>query len=161
MWYMKYVQIDWIASYKQILLSVCLYQKLKANLQQQQQTVTATIRTQLFSVWASTNGPSSAHTPTQTVGGGGGRGLARVHIRTDTSGCDSCASSEGRYVLNHSSLININDSGLWSFCRYDGKQWYASPLWVCTHVLSDLSAPQQRPNDEGSMEMLIQLYCSN
>lgn len=27
-------------------------------------------------------------------------------------GCDSCASSEGRYVLNHSSLININDSGL-------------------------------------------------
>lgn len=160
MWYMKYVQIDWIASYKQIIWSVCLSQKLNANLQQQQLTVTATVQT-VFRVWASTNGPSRAHTPTHTVGGGGGGGLARVHIRTETSGCDSCASSEGRYVLNHSSLININDSGLWSFRRYDGKQWYASPLRVCTHVLSDLSAPQQRPNDEGSMEMLIQLYCSN
>lgn len=38
--------------------------------------------------------------------------LAHLLIRTDTSGCDSCASSEGRYVLNHSSLININDSVL-------------------------------------------------
>lgn len=27
-------------------------------------------------------------------------------------GCDSCATLEGRYVLNHSSLININESGL-------------------------------------------------
>lgn len=38
------------------------------------------------------------------------------------SGCDSCASLEGRYVPNHSSLININDSWLQSFHCYDGKQ---------------------------------------
>lgn len=41
-------------------------------------------------------------------------------------GCDSCATLEGRYVLNHSSLININESGLWSFHCHDGKQWYAA-----------------------------------
>lgn len=46
-------------------------------------------------------------------------------------GCGSCATLEGRYVLNQSSLININDSGLWSFHCYDGKQWY-----VCTHCES-------------------------
>lgn len=40
------------------------------------------------------------HTPTQTVES---NSLAHVRICDDTSGCGSCASLEGRYVLNHSS----------------------------------------------------------
>lgn len=87
---------------------------------------TAIITTQCFCcIWTSAHGQMYAHKQWKVI---------VWHMFTyvmTLPGCDSCASLEGRYVLNHSSLININDSGLWSFHCYDGKQWYA-----CTHCES-------------------------
>lgn len=61
-------KLIWIASYKQIIWSVCLSQKLNANSQQQQLTVTATIQTVLQSMGIHKWDEPCTHT--HTHGGG-------------------------------------------------------------------------------------------